>query len=115
MRLTCWGVFITDMAALTNPGSYFILISSVFLVGTALYMIRIDRSWQTVVYGVLLLIGICFILLSIGDIRTAIGLGSPLENVFAEPPSISKIALSGTLISMAVAMFFLWFSHRTAQ
>lgn len=103
------------MAALTNPGSYFIIISSVFLVGTALYTIRINRSWQTIVYGVLLLIGIGFILLSIGDIRTAIGLKTPLENVLARPPPISKVTLGGTLICMAGAVFFLWLSHRTTQ
>lgn len=103
------------MATLGNPGSYFILISAVFLVGTVLYTLRVDRSQQTLVYGVLLLIGIGFILLSISDIRTAIGLGTPLENIFARPPSMSKVTLGGTLICMAGAMFFLWLSSRATQ
>lgn len=103
------------MAALTNPGSYFILISSVFLIGCALYTIRINRSWSTIVYGVLLLIGIGFIILSISDIRTALGLGSVLTKVFVRPPSIEKVTLGGTLICMAGAVFFLWLSHRSTQ
>jgi hypothetical protein len=103
------------MAALTNPGSYFIIISCLFLVGTALYTIRISRSWRTIMYGVLLLIGIGFILFSISDIRTALPFYSLLENAFVRPPAISKITLSGTLICMAGAVFFVWFSHREVQ
>lgn len=103
------------MASLGNPGSYLILISSAFVVGTALYTVRIDRSWRTLVYGSLLLIGIVFIVLSISDIRIAIGLEAPLQNILTRPPTISKVGLSGTLFCMTGAMFFLWLSHRASQ
>jgi hypothetical protein len=103
------------MASIGNPGSYLILISSVFVIGTALYTLRIDRSWQTLIYGALILIGTAFIILSTSDIRTAIGLGTPLESIFIHPPPLSKVTLGGTLICMAGAMFFLWMSHRASQ
>jgi hypothetical protein len=102
------------MAPLSNPGSYLIFVSSVFIVATVLYTARIDRSWQTLVYVVLFLIGTAFILLSISDIRTAIGLKHPLERVFVHPPAISTVTLGGTLICLTGTVFFLWLSHRAS-